>query len=54
MQIGNDTGEAFFVFETEEDAPQEFMTNSVLGPVQVHTGETAGNGNRRPLDASEP
>ena len=34
MKIG-DAGEAFFVFETEEDVPEELMTSPILGPTQV-------------------
>ncbi len=34
MKIG-DAGEAFFVFETDEDVPEELMTSPILGPTQV-------------------
>lgn len=34
MKIG-DAGEAFFVFETEEDVPEELMTSPILGPTKV-------------------
>ena len=34
MKIG-DAGEAFFVFETDEDVPEELMTSPILGPTKV-------------------
>ncbi|KAG8926661.1 hypothetical protein FRC02_008763, partial [Tulasnella sp. 418] len=40
MKIG-DAGEAFFVFETEEDVPQELITSPILGPTEVEGNEEA-------------
>ncbi len=31
MKVG-DAGEAFFVFETEQDVPEEFATSPLAGP----------------------
>ncbi|KAG8972779.1 hypothetical protein FRB90_010147, partial [Tulasnella sp. 427] len=42
MKIG-DAGEAFFVFETEEDVPEELMTSPILGPTQVPSGGKESN-----------
>lgn len=33
MKIG-DAGEAFFVFETEEDVPEDLITSPLLQPIQ--------------------
>jgi phosphatidate phosphatase PAH1 len=39
MKIG-DAGEAFFVFETDEDVPQDLLTSPILGPSKVNTAST--------------
>ncbi|CAE6465509.1 unnamed protein product [Rhizoctonia solani] len=41
MKIG-EAGEAFFVFETDEDVPEELMTSPILEPVRP------GQGSRKP------
>lgn len=39
MKVG-DTGEAFFVFETDQDVPADMQTSPITGPVQDEdTGE---------------
>lgn len=41
MKVG-DTGEAFFVFETDQDVPADMQTSPITGPVQDEdTGEEA-------------
>ena len=34
MKVG-DAGEAFFVFETEQEVPEEFATSPLAGPLQA-------------------
>lgn len=34
MKVG-ETGEAFFVFETDEDVPDDLLTSPVVGPTEV-------------------
>lgn len=34
MKVG-ETGEAFFVFETDEDVPPDLLTSPVVGPSEV-------------------
>ncbi|KAF9436119.1 hypothetical protein BGZ76_004770 [Entomortierella beljakovae] len=38
MKVG-DAGEAFFVFETEQDVPEEFATSPLARPSEYKTGE---------------
>lgn len=38
MKVG-DTGEAFFVFETDQDVPADMQTSPITGPVQDDEGE---------------
>lgn len=33
MKVG-DTGEAFFVFETDQDVPADMQTSPITGPIQ--------------------
>lgn len=33
MKVG-ETGEAFFVFETDSDVPEDLQTSPIAGPVQ--------------------
>jgi len=35
MKVG-ETGEAFFVFETDADVPEELQTSPLAGPVGDH------------------
>lgn len=38
MKVG-DTGEAFFVFETDQDVPADMQTSPITGPVQDDENE---------------
>jgi hypothetical protein len=38
MKVG-DAGEAFFVFETEQEVPEEFATSPLAGPSQTKSSE---------------
>lgn len=38
MKVG-DAGEAFFVFETEQEVPEEFATSPLAGPSQSKSSE---------------
>ncbi|KAF9579850.1 hypothetical protein BGW38_003722 [Lunasporangiospora selenospora] len=60
MKVG-DAGEAFFVFETEQDVPEEFATSPLAGPAQVKTEEeidfldlSQGGGTGHPEENNKP
>lgn len=40
MKVG-ETGEAFFVLETDEEVPEELMTSPVVMPSEVDVSEHA-------------
>ena len=41
MKVG-DTGEAFFVFETDQDVPADLQTSPLTGPLGDDEGEEVG------------
>lgn len=57
MKIG-EAGEAFFVFETDEDVPEELITSPILQPTQPgHVGAPDVQTDRfgpRPVEGDEP
>lgn len=42
MKVG-DTGEAFFVFETDQDVPADLQTSPLTGPLGDDEGEEVGS-----------
>jgi hypothetical protein len=48
MKIG-EAGEAFFVFETDEDVPEELMTSPLLEPVRPGQSSNPADGADRPV-----
>ncbi|GAA6038625.1 hypothetical protein JCM8097_009453 [Rhodosporidiobolus ruineniae] len=53
MKVG-ETGEAFFVFETDEDVPADMQTSPLSGPVSDDGRSDAGEEGMEPLDLDAP
>ncbi|KDQ08264.1 hypothetical protein BOTBODRAFT_38096 [Botryobasidium botryosum FD-172 SS1] len=53
MKIG-DAGEAFFVFETDQDVPEELITSPILGPVQTDSDIKSLPGDKKDSSLASP
>lgn len=52
MKVG-DTGEAFFVFETDQEVPEHLLTSPLAGPVDDDEADTLDNDVRAAILSDE-